>query len=289
MHIAGETGVGAADADVDDRGARLHHVSRDQMRYARCRDDDVGALHLGGEIARAGVTQGDRRVLAATGQQQADRPADGDAAPDHSDVGSVERDVVSTEEMDHAARGAGQRGLLAEHQAAEVDRMEAVGVLLRGDALERGILVEVFGERELHDVPGACRVGVQVVDGGVELLCGRIRGEILADRGDADLGAVGVLAPDVRLRAGVVADQYRAQAWRDASCREPSHAGAEIGEDLIAGEFAVQSNRRHGLPLFHSTPPPRTSSAATPAVRDGSMRKTYQQSAWLVSSRSWRS
>ena len=35
--------------------------------------------------------------------------------------------------------------------------------------MERGdLLVEMLGQRQLHDVPGAVRVGVQLVDGGVE-------------------------------------------------------------------------------------------------------------------------
>ncbi len=46
--------------------------------------------------------------------------------------------------------------------------MQAVGVLARVDALQRGVLVEVLGQRQLHDVAGALGVGVELVDGLVE-------------------------------------------------------------------------------------------------------------------------
>ena len=75
--------------------------------------------------------------------------------------------------------------------------MQAVGVLARVDALQRGVLVEVLGQRQLHDVAGALGVGVQLVDGLVELGLADVGGQIAADRVDAHLGAVGVLAPDI--------------------------------------------------------------------------------------------
>ncbi len=75
MNVADQAVVGPADAHVDDRGTRLHHVLGDQMRYSCSRDDDVGALDLGLEVGGTGVAEGDRGVLTATGQQQTDRPA----------------------------------------------------------------------------------------------------------------------------------------------------------------------------------------------------------------------
>src|SRR3712207_9239757 len=64
------------------RGAGLDDVPRDQAGDAGGGDHDVRAAQVGGEVAGAGVAEGDRGVLAATGEQQPQRPADGDAAAD---------------------------------------------------------------------------------------------------------------------------------------------------------------------------------------------------------------
>ncbi len=65
------------------------------------------------------------------------------------------------------------------------------------DPLQGGVLVEVLGQRQLHDVAGALGVGVQLVDGLVELGLADVGGQITPDRVDADLGAVRVLAPHI--------------------------------------------------------------------------------------------
>ena len=49
-------------------------------------DDDVGLPEVGGQVAGAGVALGHRGVLAAPGQQQRHRAADGDAAADDHDL-----------------------------------------------------------------------------------------------------------------------------------------------------------------------------------------------------------
>lgn len=59
--------------------------------------------------------------------------------------------------------------------------MQAVGVLVGIDALERCVLVEVLGQRQLHDVSGALGVGVEFVDGGVELLLRDVGRQVAAE------------------------------------------------------------------------------------------------------------
>ncbi len=69
----------------------------------------------------------------------------------------------------------------------------------------------VPGQRELHDEAGAVGVGVQLLDHGLELGLRDVGGQVAADGCDAHLRAVAVLAGDVPLRAGVVADEDRAE------------------------------------------------------------------------------
>ena len=84
--VPGDLAVDPADADVEHGGAGLDHVRRDDAGHAGRGDDDVGLAHLGGQVAGAGVAQRDRRVLAAPGEDQAERAADGDAAADDDDL-----------------------------------------------------------------------------------------------------------------------------------------------------------------------------------------------------------
>ena len=103
-------------------------------------------------------------------------------------------------------------------------------------------------QRQLHDVARARRVGVEAVDLRFELLLRSLRRKVNANRLDADLGAVAVLARDVPLRAGVVADEDRAQAGHDAPPRERGYALTELGFDLCRGLLAVECGSRHASP-----------------------------------------
>ena len=70
--------------------------------------------------------------------------------------------VVPAQQLDDAQRGARQRRRGAEHEPAEVGRVQAVGVLVRVDQLQDRVLVDALGQRQLHDVAGAGRVLVEL-------------------------------------------------------------------------------------------------------------------------------
>ena len=82
----------------------------------------------------------------------------------------------------------------AEHEPAEVGRVQAVGVLVGVDELEHRVLVDARGQRQLHDVAGDRGVGVEVGDRRAHLGLGCRGRQVDPDRLDADLGAVAVLA-----------------------------------------------------------------------------------------------
>ena len=248
--VARELAVHAGHADVEHRGAGLDHVAGDDARHAGRGHHDVGGADVRGEVTGAGVAQGDRGVLAAPGEQQAQRPAHGDAAADHDHVGPRDGDVVAAEQLDDAVGRAGQRGVLAEHQPAEVGRVQAVGVLVRVDQREHPVRVHVPGQRELDDVAGAGRVGVEPGDVLLHLgLRGGLR-QVHPDRLDADLGAVLVLAVDVPPRARVVPDQDGAEAGHDAALLELGDALGELALDGLGGGGAVEDLCGHrGHPI----------------------------------------
>ena len=81
-----------------------------------------------------------------------------------------------------------------------------------------------------------------------------VGGQVAADRGDADLRAVGVLAAHVGLRAGVVADEHRAESGSAARRGERGDPFLQVDEDLVARGLAVQSDRSHAAIVAGSDP-----------------------------------
>jgi len=155
--------------DVEDRGARLDHVGGDETRHTGRGDHDVGASHVRGQILRACVAQRHSRVLGATRQQQPNRPADRDAAPDDDNLGSVDLDAIPAQQFNAASRCAWLRSRLHQHKAAQIARVQPVRVLARVHQLEHRELVETSRQRQLHDVAGAPRVGVEFADDGFDV------------------------------------------------------------------------------------------------------------------------
>ena len=84
-------------------------------------------------------------------------------------------------------RGARQRGGLVEDEAAEVGRVEPVGVLGRVHQFQHAVHVDALGQRQLDDVAGAGRVLVQFADDRLDLLLRGRGGQLALDGGDADL------------------------------------------------------------------------------------------------------
>ena len=100
--------------------------------------------------------------------------------------------------------------------------------------------VQPGGQRQLDDVPGAGRIGVQFVDHGLHLRLGRVGGQVPPDGRDPDLRAVPVLAVHVGAAAGIVADQDRAEPGHDTPRGQRSHP-------LRQGPYF----RGHGLAVKH--------------------------------------
>ena len=123
--------------------------------------------------------------------------------------------------------------------------MQAVSVLGRVDALQRRVVVEMLGQRQLHDVPGAVGIAVELVDRLVEHARADVGGQVAADRVDAHLGAIGVLTANVGLRARVVPDQDGAQPGRTTRSGQRGYALLQVDEDLVTGGLAVQRDCAH--------------------------------------------
>jgi hypothetical protein len=136
----------------------------------------------------------------------------------------------------------------------EVDRVQPVGVLGRVHGLEDDGLRHLLGQRQLDDVAGARRVGVELGDHLEHVALGGRGRELPLDAGDADLGAVGVLGLDVPTAARVVADQQGAEAGTAPRLGERRDALGQFGADRRRGRLAVQDRRGHAGQCARETP-----------------------------------
>src|SRR5215212_8391977 len=100
---------GPGDADVDADRSHLDHVSGEQTRPTCRGDHDVRGAGVGRQIDGAGMAQDHGRILALSGQQQAERPANGGASANYTYVGTTELDSVAAQQLDDASRRARQR------------------------------------------------------------------------------------------------------------------------------------------------------------------------------------
>src|SRR5690606_5358962 len=99
------------------------------------------------------------------------------------------------------------------------------------------------------DVAGAGGVVVELADSVLDLGLRSRPGEVDADRLDADLGAVLVLAPDIPARTRVITDQDRAEPGRDALLRQRSDPAAQLLLDRSSGGGAVELACSHRVVL----------------------------------------
>ena len=89
------------------------------------------------------------RVDVLTRQQQSDRTADGHSPANYAHIRAVEFHAVAFQQLNDGARrtrkGRGDVTFCAQHQAAQVHRMQAVSVLIRIDVLQHGLGIDPDG------------------------------------------------------------------------------------------------------------------------------------------------
>ena len=136
------------------------------------------------------------------------RLADDVAAADDDGALTVNRDAGELEHAQAAERRAGHESRLSRHEAANVDGMETVDVLLWADALEdlRLMCCNLLGQRQLHEDAVDLGISVERIDLGDELVLRRRLGHLNDFRVDAERLARLVLVAHVDLRSGIRAD-----------------------------------------------------------------------------------
>ncbi len=162
VDVTDDAVVDHVDAHVHDGGTRLEHGTRDEAGHAGGHDDDVGGARVGGQIDRAGVTDGHGGVLAQ--QEQRGGLADDVAAPDDDRVLALDGDAAPLEELDRGLGGRRQEAVVPLGQQARVLGMEPVDVLGRIDGVDHPAERDVRGQWHLDDDAVHARVVVQPLD-----------------------------------------------------------------------------------------------------------------------------
>ena len=213
------------------------------MRGRRARARPPPAPHLAhdvGQVRRARVAHGDGRVR--LNEQQRGGDADDVGAAEHDGALAVERDARAREQREAAlwrARDARRRVAL-ERERAHVERVQPVGVLLDGNGAQHRALVDVRGERQLHEHAIDARVRVERRDGGEHVGLRRVRGQIHAKVRNARRRARRLLVAHVRRRVRSRADEHDGEPGRAPEARrERGDARAQLLADRVGRGLAV--------------------------------------------------
>ena len=239
----------AVDAHVDDHGAFPDEVAGDQAGLAHRRHQDVGLAADGRQVACPGMGADHGGV--AGHEQLGLGLADEQAAADDHGGFPFQLDAVGVEHGHDAGGRAGRQAGAAQHQAAQVEGVQAVHVLVRVDRLDQGVAVEPFRQRHLQQDSVYAAVRVQALQETPHIGLRSVGGQA-GMAGSEPRGRAGVdLALDVDFRGGVLPDEDRGQGRNDAGPgRQAGRLFAHPVQDAFRGFRTVQYRCLHGLLLL---------------------------------------
>ena len=241
-------GVGhARGANVDDCGARFHHVGGDEEGRAEGGDDDVGFGAGLLDVGRGAVEHGDGGVagIGLLHHQVCHGLADDVAAAEHHTLLTLGGHVVAAEQFDDAGGGGRDEAGETYRHASHVDGVETVDILAIVDSLDDFLFGDVAGQGELHDEAVDVGVGVEAFDGFEELLLGDVVFETNERRFEA-AGLAGLhLVGHVGLGAAVVAHEDGSEVGAFfAAGHHLGHFGRNLFLYVVGGLFAVNECHR---------------------------------------------
>ena len=108
---------------------------------------------------------------------------------------------------DAARRGAGQIARLTNLHTAHIDGREAVHVLFRRDGVNHGLLVNLRGQRQLHQNPVHSGSSASFFTSASRVSLRGVGGQVDGTALNAALGAVVDFAAHIDLTGGVLAHQ----------------------------------------------------------------------------------
>ena len=158
------------------------------------------------------MADGNRTVTVQ--QQHAHRLADDIRAADHDALLALRVDLVLVEQL-HDTRGRARHEIkIADHDLADINRMERVHVLLRINGVDDRLLGNMLRHRHLAQDARNCRALVQLCNQTEQFLLRGLFGKRVLLAVKAALLAGALLIADVNLARRIVADDNNRQTRR---------------------------------------------------------------------------
>src|SRR4051812_21742053 len=198
-------------------------------------------------------------------QQHRHRLAHDVTAADHHGVTAGDRNVLAIEQLDYSGRRARDEHGALLHQESDVDRRQAVDVLLRLDRVKYTLLglgAHSSGQRRLHEDAVVNVAAIEAIDDRKRLRQRRGRGQPLEIRPETYLASRLQLVTNVYVGRGIVAGQHDAQSRRTSVLRDET---GHLGPDLVLNGPGKRLAVEHAS--AHATTPFSFSSAFTLSVR----------------------
>ena len=183
-------------------------------------------------------------------QQHGHRLADDIRAADNDAFLAPGVDLVLVEQLHHACRGAGHEIEIADHDLADVDRMERIDVLPRVDGVDDGLLRDVLRHRHLTQDTRDLGAFVELRDQAEQLLLRGLLGQGVLFAVKAALLAGALLVAHIDLAGRVVADDNDRKAGRHALFLQLLGLREDTAAHLGGQRLAVHSYCTHAVSLL---------------------------------------
>ena len=185
-----------------------------------------------------------RRILVE--QQLHQRTADQIGAADHDRIHAFQRGMHALGQDDAAERRAWRQRGKAAGEPAGIVRMQAVDILGRIDGVDDGFGVDRFRQRQLHENAVHRGIAVELCDQRQQIGLRDVGGQLVLERGHAGGLGLLVLAADIDLAGGIVADQHHRKARRELMLAlDPRDLVGDAGAKLRCNDFSVDNACRH--------------------------------------------
>ena len=218
----------------------------------------VGLAGEGGKIRSAGVGHAHGGICGLKHQRH--RLAHQDAAAHHDGPLAGKGHAVAGQQGHHTSGGTAARPRLALEQPAQIQSVQAVGILLRVDRQQQRALIEAGRQGQLQQDAVAGGIGVELLHRGQHFGRTGTNSEVGAEAGDAHSGAGLLLINYVNAAGRVVAHPQHRQTRRAThGCQSLSDRRLQPEFDLT-GQLATVHTGGHGAESKHASPacnPPR--------------------------------
>ncbi len=179
------------------------------------------------------------------GHEQGQRTAQSRTTADDHYLLAFHFNLVVLEHLANACRGTGYRSRLLQHQAAEVDRMQAVGIFVGIHQQQGFVEVETAGQGILNDIGIHVRTVVKVLDRRQQIgLTGTGR-NLNMKRSDPHRFAGLALFVDIADARTIIANQNGPEAGGNSPSFHHRDATCNIFQDRFSDHFSFQQFRCH--------------------------------------------